>query len=298
MTIAIKVFGGLGNQLFQYATARQLGLRLGRPVSADLTWFRDIQEGVTPRVPLLSHFHLPVSLIDSEGRPENLAQPASNILQAITRPVRIINERQPFRFDKRLQTLAHRSRLAYLIGYWQSFRYFEEARPHLLEDLRPSTAVDSHYADIAARINGCQSVMVHVRRGDYVHSASAAKVHGALPLDYYRRALDLVRSRIDRPHLFFFSDDIAWVREHLQSDLPSEYVANASGDTAVIAELGLMQRCNHHVIANSSLSWWGAWLADRPGQMVIAPRSWLKSNPFELDDLLPPSWQTLDCGWQ
>lgn len=296
MTIVTKIFGGLGNQLFQYATARQLGLHLERPVVADLTWFRNIQEGETPRVPLLSHFHLPVNFIHSDGGPDQLAQPAANLWQAITRPVRVINERQPFRFDERLQTLAHRSRLAYLVGYWQSFRYFEEARPHLLEDLRPMAAVDSHYADIATRIEGCQSVMVHVRRGDYVHSASAAKVHGALPLDYYRRALDLVRSRVEDPHLFFFSDDIAWVREHLQSDLPSEYVANASGDTAVLGELGLMQRCRHHVIANSSLSWWGAWLADRQGQMVIAPRCWLKSKSVELHDLLPPSWHTLECS--
>lgn len=295
MTIVTKIFGGLGNQLFQYATARQLGLHLKRPVLADLTWFRNIQQGETPRVPLLSHFHLPVSFVHSEGGPEQFAQPAANLWHAMTRPVRIINERQPFRFDKRLQTLADRSRLAYLVGYWQSFRYFEDARPQLLEDLRPSTVAGSHYADIAARIEGCQSVMVHVRRGDYVHSASAAKVHGALPLDYYRRALELVRTRIEHPHLFFFSDDIEWVREHLQTDMPSEYVANASGDTAVIAELGLMQRCRHHVIANSSLSWWGAWLADRNGQMVIAPGCWLKSKSLALDDLLPPSWQTLDC---
>ncbi|WOB10079.1 alpha-1,2-fucosyltransferase [Piscinibacter gummiphilus] len=296
MTIVTKLFGGLGNQLFQYATARQLGLHLDRPVLADLSWFRNIQDGETPRVPLLSHFHLPVSFVHSDGDPEHLAEPAANLWQAIRRPVRTINEKQPFRFDKRLQTLADRSRLAYLVGYWQSFRYFEEARPHLLEDLRPSTVVDSHYADIATRIEGCQSVMVHVRRGDYVHSASAAKVHGALPLDYYRRALELVRGRVKDPHLFFFSDDIAWVREHLHTDLPSEYVANASGDTAVIAELGLMQRCHHHVIANSSLSWWGAWLADRHGQMVVAPRCWLKSESLVLDDLLPPSWETLDCG--
>lgn len=296
MTIAIKLLGGLGNQLFQYATARRLGLQLDRPVLADLTWFRNIQEGETPRVPLLSHFHLPVSFVHSDGRPEQLAGPAANLWQAMTRPVRIIQERQPFRFDTRLQALAQRSRLAYLVGYWQSFRYFDEVRPHLLEDLRPSAAVDSHYAEIAARIDGCQSVMVHVRRGDYVHSASAAKIHGALPLDYYRRALELVRSQVKDPHLFFFSDDIAWVREHLQSDLPSEYVANGPGDTAVIAELGLMQRCHHHVIANSSLSWWGAWLADRQGKMVIAPRCWLRSDSFELGDLLPPGWQTLDCG--
>ncbi len=298
MTIVTKLFGGLGNQLFQYATARRLGLHLDRPVLADLSWFRDIQEGVTPRVPLLSHFHLPVSFVHSDGSPEQFAEPAANLWQGITRPVRVIKERQPFRFDKRLQTLAHRSRLAYLVGYWQSFRYFEDVRQQLMADLRPTAEADSHYADIAARIDSSQSVMVHVRRGDYVHSDSAAKVHGALPLDYYRRALELVRNQVERPHLFFFSDDIAWVREHLQSDLPSDYVANASGDTAVIAELGLMQRCNHHVIANSSLSWWGAWLADRQGQRVIAPRCWLRSNPFELDDLLPPGWQTLECGWQ
>lgn len=295
MTIVTKVFGGLGNQLFQYATARQLGLQLERPVLADLTWFGNIQPGETPRVPLLSHFHLPVSFVHSDGGPAQFAEPAANLWQSITRPVRVIKERQPFRYDRRLPALAHRSRLAYLVGYWQSFRYFEEARPQLLEDLRPLAAAAPHYADIAARIEACPSVMVHVRRGDYVQSASASKVHGALPLDYYRRALDLVRSRVEHAHLFFFSDDIEWVREHLKTDLPSEYVANAASDTAVIAELGLMQRCRHHVIANSSLSWWGAWLADRQGQLVIAPRCWLKSSSLDLDDLLPPTWHTLDC---
>jgi hypothetical protein len=297
MTIVTKLFGGLGNQLFQYATARQLGLRLERPVLVDLTWFRDIQQGQTPRVPLLSHFHLPVNHVDSDGHPERLVPPATNLWQAMTRPVRVINERQPYRFDERVSKLVRRSRLAYLIGYWQSFRYFEEVRQQLLIDLTPPTPMNPAYAGIAARIGNCESVMVHVRRGDYVHSNSASSAHGALPLDYYRRALELLRTHVARPHLFFFSDDIDWVRTHLQSDLPSEYVVNAAGDTAVIDELGLMRQCRHHVIANSSLSWWGAWLADAPEKMVIAPRSWLKSRPLELDDLLPPGWHAVNCGW-
>lgn len=294
MTIATKLFGGLGNQLFQYATVRKLSLHLDRPVLIDLDWFRDIQEGQTHRIPLLSHFRLPVSHVDSRGHPEQLASPATNVWQAMTRPVRIINEKQPYQFDPQLLKRAQRSRLAYLVGYWQSYRYFEDVREQLLQEIRPSAPLAQHYAAAATRIAEGESVMVHVRRGDYVHSSSASTAHGALPLDYYRSALALIRERVDRPQLYFFSDDIDWVRKHLQTDLPSEYVANASGDTAVIGELELMRQCRHHVIANSSLSWWGAWLSNRPGKTVVAPRSWLKSKPLALDDLLPPEWHVVD----
>jgi hypothetical protein len=295
MTIVTKLFGGLGNQLFQYAAARYLGLKLGRPVKVDLAWFNDIGEGQTPRIPLLSHFRLPIEHIDSKGQElDFLAPQAENLLHALTRPARILKEKRHFRFDRHLERLVQRSRFAYLDGYWQSYRYFENARAELLDDLTPLAPLDPHYDDVVARIRATQAVMVHVRRGDYVTSKSAANVHGALPMVYYERALALVTARVKHPELFVFSDDIDWVKAHLHSDLPATYVTNAPGAAAVIDELSLMRQCKHHVIANSSLSWWGAWLGNSPQQTVIAPKGWLNERSLDLVDLIPASWQVLD----
>lgn len=293
MTIVTKLSGGLGNQLFQYAAARALGLRLGRPVKGDLSWFGDIPEGSTPRVPLLSHFRLPMDYVDARGCPESLFPSATTLWQAMTRPARILREKRPFEFNPRLASMAQRSRFAYLEGYWQSFRYFEDARRALVGELTPRNPLAEVYVKTLHDIQGSEAVMVHVRRGDYVHSQSAARVHGALPLAYYERALEHVQSRVQRPRLFVFSDDIEWVRAHLRHEMPATYVTSADHETAVIDELMLMRQCRHHVIANSSLSWWGAWLSDAPGKTVIAPRQWLQSDALDLGDLIPANWNLL-----
>jgi hypothetical protein len=135
-----------------------------------------------------------------------------------------------------------------------------------------------------------ESVSLHVRRGDYVSNARANAVHGTCSLAYYRQAIALVRERVIAPRFFIFSDDISWARAHLSfDDAPATFV-DWNGPEAPQEDLRLMARCRHHVIANSSLSWWGAWLSTTPGQIVVSPRDWFSTNNDRARDVVPERW--------
>jgi hypothetical protein len=140
-----------------------------------------------------------------------------------------------------------------------------------------------------ARINVANAVCVHVRRGDYL-KAPHFEHHGLCSAEYYRRAMQDMRERTANPAFFVFSDDWAWAREHLSGG--DAVVVNANGPEAGQDELRLMAACRHHILANSSLSWWAAWLAAGDGQIVIAPKPWFNTNA-DTPDLLPPAWRVL-----
>jgi len=134
------------------------------------------------------------------------------------------------------------------------------------------------------------SVSLHVRRGDYT---LAAEGNIALPLDYYHRAIDLIRQRFDDPVFFIFSDDIEFARKNLPAGMRQVFV-EGNDDLSSHEDLRLMAACQHHIIANSSFSWWGAWLNPSSEKVVVAPRHWLLSPESAFEDLLPPTWYALD----
>jgi hypothetical protein len=296
MTVAIKLSGGLGNQLFQYATGRQLAMHQGHELDADLCWFNDIPEGSTLRQPLLKHFKAKLRYVNSSGNPSTLAEPARGTLDKLLRPIRIHKEKRSYQYDSKINNISRRCRLIYLDGYWQSYKYFQDVRSTVLQDLQPDTPPHPLYEEFRHQITGTESVMIHVRRGDYIQSPSAAKVHGALDPSYYQRAIQIAESRLTRPTFYVFSDDISWCMQNISSQSAMVYVKSAPTSTAVIDELVLMQQCKHQIIANSSLSWWGAWLNLNPQKLVIAPRNWLASQPIDLADLIPPAWVIVAPG--
>jgi hypothetical protein len=294
MNIVSKVSGGLGNQLFQYAIGRRIALDHTRPLVLDLHWYHDIPAGSTPREELLSRLNIVASFANSHGDPAALAALAPAAQRHWTSwwrsPLRVVKERAAFRYDERPLRPPARNQTLYLDGYWQSYRYFEPVREVLVGEIAPRDPLPDVYRDIAARIRASNSVMLHVRRGDYVHSASAAAVLGALPLDYYARALQWLKSRVDAPVMFVFSDDLDWAREHLDTGCDTVYVAGDASAYDVVHELSLMSQCKHQIIANSSLSWWAAWLNTNVGKLVAAPARWLADQPVPLDDLIPAGW--------
>ncbi len=297
MQVIVKLSGGLGNQLFQYAAARRLALLRQCPLLIDAHWYRDIPTGSTPRQVLISQLRI-VAALEASGDPAALAPRPAGRWQRLFGPVRIIKEREPFRFDERLARppLIGKNRTICLDGYWQSFRYVDPIRDELLAEIRPRRALDPHYQPVAEQIAAAtEPVMLHVRRGDYVHSASASAAHGALPLRYYERALRRLRAEVNAPTVFVFSDDIPWARLNLKTDCDTSFVEGAPGEHSVIDELVLMQRCKHQIIANSSLSWWAAWLNPHPGKKVYAPGRWQAGRAIDLGDLIPREWALLDA---
>jgi hypothetical protein len=173
-----------------------------------------------------------------------------------------------------------------LVGYWQSERYFQDAAGTIRAELRLPAAPEARYVQLLDAIGSSEAIAVHVRRGDYVTVPQVAERHGTLAPSYYRQAVSLVGecAGVDA-HLFVFSDDPGWAKEHLPFELPTTHVGRMAWSAP--AELRLIASCRHHVIANSSYSWWGAWLAERAGQVVVAPRAWFRDRSTAI---VPPRW--------
>jgi hypothetical protein len=282
--IVFRACGGLGNQLFQYAAARSVAERLGVPVAADLSWFRSHPRNVTPRRLYLPDYRLALTEL-----PRHLSWRLSALHRRLPPwtwrllGVEPIIEGRSSPTDVRAST-----RTACLVGYWQDESLILAIREILRTELQPRASLDSIDAAVLSEIESCESVSIHVRRGDYVSLPSAAKHHGTCPTAYYERAFRSLASRVHKPRLFLFSDDLEWAMTNLPSSWPISAVGHSCEDRAV-RDLRLMSSCRHHIIANSTFSWWGAWLGERPGSVVVAPSRWFAAERSE-SRIVPSRW--------
>lgn len=291
--ICVRLEGGLGNQLFQYAAGRVLALRFECELLLETSSLQRHSRRTTMR-------HLELHHLNHVGRVaterEFCLLPWLHRAESFSRwisPWQVYVEKGTA-FNVAFETLPDQS---YLVGFWQSHYYFSNITTQLLTEFEPVDALSSISMTVAEQIDSTASVAIHVRRGDYVSLVSAASFHGVLPLTYYKAAVARVRERIDVPRFFVFSDDPEWCRTNLQLDDKATFVAHNSGADAW-QDLVLMGRCRHHVIANSSFSWWGAWFADQrwgaSQRLVIAPASWFSGRPEQnLSDRFPAHWETL-----
>jgi len=179
----------------------------------------------------------------------------------------------------------------YLDGYWQCPKYFEDISLIIREELAPLLPFGAEDERINSRIGEGGAVSVHVRRGDYVTNPAAARTHGLCSIDYYKAALDHICQRVSRPRFFVFSDDPKWVRENLPMPTPCFFVDH-NGPEFAFQDLCLMARCDHHIMANSSFSWWGGWLNSREGKIVVMPKRWF-SESLESGDMALQGWVRL-----
>jgi len=291
--ICVRLEGGLGNQLFQYAAGRALALRHRTELILDTSTLQRCSRRVTQRH-LELHYLRHVGLVAS-GRDSRLffwLDRVASFSRWIS-PWHVYVEKDTA-FCAAFETLPDQS---YLVGYWQSYRYFSNIAEQLMQEFVPVHALSAMSLAVMERIDSTTSVALHVRRGDYASLASAASFHGTLPLSYYKSAVDRVRERIYAPRFFVFSDDPDWCHSNLELDDKATFVVHNSGADAW-QDLILMSRCRHHVIANSSFSWWGAWLADQrwadPQRLVVAPAHWfrgLAQTDQNLGDRFPPHWE-------
>jgi hypothetical protein len=296
--IVVTVMGGLGNQLFQYAFGRAMSAALDRRLVLDLTL---MPTGAPPflRRYELDRLDVPTDVVTLGGWPGSLrgelrARPgharAGRLLRRalgtwwVVEPdgdVALLPEELP-------------SRLAVCLGYWQSPGYFAAVADGIRRELTPAVTLGSAEARTLARLEGRETVAVHVRRGDYVLDASTRAVHGVQPASYYAGAVRTIAERTGSDLVaLVLSDDPAWAQANLDlgSDLGVETVhVEADGALSSIGSLALMSRCTHHVIANSSFSWWGAWLAEHPGQHVVHPGRWFASREVSPAFRFPQHW--------
>lgn len=290
--VIAKVFGGLGNQMFQYAAGRTLADRLRLPMEID-TRASD-REGAAHNGFELSRVFL-VDPVHATARSVGklLGWRSPRTVQRVLRRLRMPSLCEPYVPEPHFHYWRAFDELrgpCYLDGYWQSFLYFSPNVAQLRTDFRFRLPFDGENARIADQIAAApDSVSIHVRRGDYVASGKAASHHGTASIDYYQAAVALVATRLTgAPRLFVFSDDIAWARSHLALPDDTVFVAHNTGADSHF-DMRLMSCCRHNIIANSSFSWWAAWLNPNSEKIVIAPSRWVLA-PYDTTTLTPPSW--------
>ena len=286
-----RITGGLGNQLFCYAAVRRLALvNHAELVLDNVSGFA--YDAVYQRHYQLDHFNIPCRKATAAERLE----PFSRVRRYLKRRW---NQRLPFAqrgylvqaaidFDPCLLHFKPQSTV-YLEGYWQSEDYFKDVGTTIRQDLQIKPPTDAVNLAMAEHIRNCTAVTLHVRFFDEPH---ASGINNA-PRGYYTRAVEAMERLVPAAHYFIFSDQPEAARAHISlPDARVTLVAHNQGDEHAYADLWLMTQCQHFITANSTFSWWGAWLAAHPGKQVIAPGFEMRQGKmwWGFKGLLPSEW--------
>lgn len=282
--IIVKVKGGLGNQLFQYALGRVLAIKNNDVLRLDIDFYRKKGRD-TERKFLLNQFNIPELIATDQEvmRVKNSLGVYWGIKSWLSKKVfknhNVMYDAEILKLDGDL----------YLDGFWQSPRFFEAHRKILKSDLklrRPLTNISA--LEVQELIECNISVGVHVRRGDYVVNNTVKNKLGPCSIDYYKNAIQFIAKELKDPIYIVFSDDILWAMNNLK--FPSDKVKfigiNLISD---IDSFYLMSSCTHNIISNSSFSWWAAWIGEEENKMVVAPKPWFNKIKYD-EKLIPDNW--------
>lgn len=277
--IVSKLNGGLGNQIFQYAIAKNLSIKLNRQLFIDISEYNEYKL----RSFSLHHFNINSELIDNFH---------SFIYFHKFKSIQILKERSLlYQHDLKINNSKD---IIYLDGYWQSENYFKENLYLIISDLTIKSALGDVDKGIINLINNSSIpvVSIHVRRGDYISNSFTNEIHGTCSVDYYKRAYNVFKNKLKSEFIvILFSDDFEWVRNNI--DFIDNCIYSDHNDSKTdFADLYLMSLCDHNIIANSSFSWWGAELNLNPNKIVISPAIWF--NDFDKNltsmNIIPDNW--------
>jgi hypothetical protein len=290
--IIVKIMGGLGNQMFQYATARRMAAKANTQLLMDITSYEHMAEGDTPR-----QYELDVYAITGNiATPEQLKkiQPPGTARSLPDKILRRLGMGKVWEIGEGDPVLNPQVMAApnntYLTGWWQNEKYFDDIRATILDEFTPKAAPSETNQKYLDEINKSNAVAIHVRRGDYVTNQNANVFHGLAPIDYYNQSIEYMRSKTDSPRFFVFSDDIAWCKGNLPLGEDAVFVEGNGGKLAY-EDIRLMQSCKHNIIANSSFSWWGAWLNENDKKIVVAPKVWFQDQDANSKtQIVPEGW--------
>lgn len=288
--VIIKLNGGLGNQLFQYAAGKALAKYHGVALKLDTSVFKDN----TLRPYELGHFAVTAPL----ATPDEISfftfkncpgcfRFLKKLLQRI-KPhyLRTVYKEPHFHFDDNFFKAGMN---VCLNGYWQSERYFQNIRFILQKEFQVVHPLEGKNRELSEKIQGSNSVSVHIRRGDYVRNNKTHKFHGVCAIDYYTKAIQQIKDETESPHFYVFSDDTTWAKSNINITGSITFVDHNNANTAY-EDFRLMTLCKNHIVANSSFSWWSAWLSDYRDKIVIAPAKWFKTSNLDIKDLIPQGW--------
>ncbi|MFD0749287.1 alpha-1,2-fucosyltransferase [Mucilaginibacter calamicampi] len=280
--IVVKLQGGLGNQLFQYAFGTALAEKYRDTLKFDLGSY---EVGASRKLDILE-FRVDLRAVD-EAQYNDFFSLKNRMLKKLKLSV-LATSQVHFENSATYYDVHHSaSKNIFYFGYWQSPRYFEAVSKIIHEQFKlRNDNLPLFYRDL---LKQNQTVAIHIRRGDYL-LAGNAQVHGNLPQEYYERAVDLMQQSVGDSHYLIFSDDLSWVKDNFKIPVKWQMVDDCELNAA--QTLALMAACNHQIIANSTFSWWAAWLNTNPQKKVIAPKNWF-ANGRDATELLMNSWTAL-----
>jgi hypothetical protein len=287
--IIVRLQGGLGNQLFQYAFGKFLSIKYNCKLKLDVSLYKyyDLHDYS------LEPYNLHEDLATSTDVPnqyltnKRILKKLFTIGNKYLGKIEIIKE-QSLKFDAEL--LNQNNDIVYLDGYWQSELYFDAISEQIREKLFVNSEnIPNSYNKYLQKIRESNSISIHIRRGSYTIE-KYKKVHGLTPIEYYNKSIQLIKKRVKSVNFFVFSDDTQWIKEKFNS-LKNSTIIEGTPEKDYL-DIFLMSQCKHNIIANSTFSWWGAWLNSNPDKIVIAPKNWYLKEEFikTTNSLVPNKW--------
>lgn len=287
--IIVKITGGPGNQLFQYAAGKRLAYKHHTVLKLDIAEF----EKKKHRKFILDKFKIKATYASwdeiksfykfSYCLPELVRPPLHNILKPFFKNIAY---EKHFHFDNNILSAGDN---IYLVGFWQSEKYFLDIEEIIREEFELRDGLAKKSQELLRKIKNTNSVSISIRRGDFVSDHNINQRHGVLDLSYYKRAIDFIVKNVRNPHFFIFSDDMLWVKENIKLSYPSTCV-DINLPHNIHEDLILGSYCQYNIIANSTFSWWVAWLNNNKEKIVIAPQKWFNQLNYNTKDLIPKSW--------
>ena len=293
--IIVKLSGGLGNQLFQYSFGRYLSLKHNTELKLDIQLNINASD-FTPRLLGLSKYNIDLNFAtNNEIESYKFFKTGS-----LSRIERKLNQRFPF-LNKRYVvekpfTILNNDLLlddCYYEGYWQSEYYFKSIKNILINDLQFNFDLNESNKLLVEDISNSMSVSLHIRRSDYLSVSSNAKIFSICTLKYYQDAISYFNLKFGKPIFYIFSDDIAWVKENFVGE---NFVIVDINQDDPHSDMYLMSQCKHNIIANSTFSWWGAWLNSTEDKVVISPKEWYRNKEINTNailSLIPKEWAVI-----
>ena len=295
--IVVKLMGGLGNQMFQYAFARNLAIKNKTSLKADLDFLLDRapRENFVFREYDLDIFQLDLKRA-SDTEIGQFSSQSPSFWQKVKRKLlsesKEIVKESHFYFDPIHFSV---NKDIYLEGYWQSEKYFKENEAVIRKDFSFSLSLSKEESLLQKEISSHNAVCINFRRTDFVDLKNSSDTHGVTDLEYYENAIGLIVQKIKKPHFYVFSDDIEWCRENFKVEYPITYVGHEYKGYKFSSYLQLMSQCKHFIIPNSTFAWWAAWLCENHSKIVVTPDKWFKDSELQKQtkDIIPEDWLKL-----
>lgn len=299
--IIVQLQGGLGNQMFQYALGRALSLKNNTSLGLDLNFLEDR----TPRDTFLQKrfskwgtfvfrnydlgiFNIEENFVSQKEIPffyrsffSGTPMIYADAFRKKFFPGR--NVEKSFKFDREVLGLGPN---AYLMGSWQSFKYFEDIEDVIRRDFALKKPISEKSQTLLGEINSCQSLCINVRRADFVDNSH----HGTIGNEYYNMAISIILQTRKIDKIYVFSDDMAWCEKNLSFSQPTMFVNHEYAGKKFEEYLVLMTACKNFIIPNSTFGWWAAWLSGEKDKVVIAPKKWFADSDVDTSDLIPSDW--------